>query len=70
MSQSSTQLVYSQNELFTQAATIEIEASVWTVAGGDLTKIKIFYTVCTEEDSDNPCRMSEEDANGTSNLVE
>ena len=40
------------------------------MAGGDLTKIKIFYTVCVEENGDNPCRMSEEDANGTSNLVE
>ena len=70
MSQSSMQLVYQQDELFTNAAFIEIEASVWTVEGGDLTKVKIFYTVCNYEDDDISCRMPEEDANGSSGLVE
>ena len=64
------QLIFEQDELWSQNSIIHIEASVWTTEKGDKSKLKIFYEVCTNGNNDNPCGMSLLDANGSSGLVE
>ena len=49
----SVQLIYRQDELWSQRARIEVEATVWASQRGDLSKIKVFYTVCNDWPGDD-----------------